>query len=67
VKIILNNRDEELDKEVITVSEFLNVKKYSFKMRIIKINGEFIPKDKYETAVIKDGDDLKILYLMSGG
>jgi sulfur carrier protein len=67
VKILLNNRDEEFDKEFITVSEFLIMKKFSFKMRIVKINGEFIPKDRYDITLIKNGDNVQMLYLMSGG
>ena len=67
MKILLNNRDEEFDKEFITVSEFLILKKFSFKMRIVKVNGEFIPKNKYDITMIKDGDNVQMLYLMSGG
>ena len=42
-------------------------KKFSFKLRIIKINGVFIPKEKYDSYYIHDGDDVQMLYLMSGG
>jgi len=51
MKIILNNREEEIGKESITVNEMLILKKFSYKMRIIKING----------------DEVQMLYLMSGG
>jgi thiamine biosynthesis protein ThiS len=67
MKILLNNREEELDKETITISELLVLKKFSFKMRIIKINGLFIPKENYENTLIRHGDDVQMLYLMSGG
>jgi thiamine biosynthesis protein ThiS len=67
MKIILNNRDEEFDKEHVSVSEFLILKKFSFKMRIVKINGTFIPKHEYDNTFIKDGDNVQMLYLMSGG
>ena len=67
MKILLNNRSEEFEKETITVSELLLVKKYSFKLRIIKINGIFIPKENYDNVLIKNGDDVQMLYLMSGG
>jgi len=45
----------------------LILKKFSYKMRIIKINGTLISKDKYDSTVIHDGDDVQMLYLMSGG
>lgn len=67
MKILLNNREEELNKETLSVSEMLYLKKFSFKMRIIKINGVLISKDKYDSTFIHDGDDVQMLYLMSGG
>jgi len=67
MKILLNNRDDEFDGETITVSEMLIIKKFSYKMRIVKINGELIPKDEYDNAIIKDGDNVQMIYLMSGG
>jgi sulfur carrier protein len=67
MKILLNNREEEFNKTVISVSEMLVIKKFSFRMRIIKINGVFIPGENYDNTVIKDGDDVQMLYLMSGG
>jgi sulfur carrier protein len=67
MKIILNDRSEEFEKEPITVSELIKVKKFSFRMRIVKINGVFIPKKDYDNALIRNGDDVRMLYLMSGG
>jgi sulfur carrier protein len=67
MKILLNNREEEIRKESISVNEMLLMKKFSFKMRIIKINGVLISKEKYDTTIIHDGDDIQMLYLMSGG
>ena len=67
MKILLNNRQEEFEAEKITVSELLLIKKFSFRMRIIKINGVLITKDKYDSTIIYDGDNVQMLYLMSGG
>ena len=67
MKIILNNREEVFDNESISVSEMLLVKKFSFKMRIIKVNGDLIHKERYDSTFIKDGDDVQMIYLMSGG
>ena len=67
MKILLNDREEEFGRETISVSEMLLQKKFSFKMRIIKINDVLISKEKYASTVIRDGDDVQMLYLMSGG
>jgi sulfur carrier protein len=67
VKILLNNREEEFRNEAISVNEMLTLKKFSYKMRIIKINGLLISKEKYDSTIIRDGDNVQMLYLMSGG
>ena len=50
-----------------TISEMLILKKFSFKMKIIKLNGALIPKEDYDSTIINDGDNVQMLYLMSGG
>lgn len=67
MKILLNNREELFDRESMTVTEMLELKKYSFKMRIIKVNGALVPGNNYDFTVIHDGDVVQMLYLMSGG
>ena len=54
-------------KESITVNEMLILKKFSYKMRIIKINGVLVAKENYDSTTIHDGDEVQMLYLMSGG
>jgi sulfur carrier protein len=67
MKIILNDREEEFNNEQMTVAEMLVVKKFTYRMRIIKINGLLIPKEDYDQTVIRNGDNVQMLYLMSGG
>lgn len=67
MKILLNSREEEFGKEKMSVSEMLLLKKFSFRMRIIKINNILISKDDYDSTFIHDGDKIEMLYLMSGG
>ena len=67
MKIKLNNREEVLEFEFLTISELLKVKKYSFEMLIIKINGKLIKNENYSVETIKDGDDVMVIHLMSGG
>jgi thiamine biosynthesis protein ThiS len=67
MKIFLNNREEEFGAEKISVSQILEAKKLTFRMRIIKINGDLIPKERYDSTFIKEGDKVQVLYLMSGG
>jgi sulfur carrier protein len=67
MKILLNSREEEFGKEKMSVSEMLLMKKFSYRMRIIKINNILISKDDYDSTLIHDGDKVEMLYLMSGG
>ena len=67
MKIILNNREEEFRGETLNISQLLELRKLSFRMRIIKINGRLIPKEKYDSTSINEGDNVQVIYLMSGG
>jgi sulfur carrier protein len=67
MKILLNDREEEFVYESITVNEMLVLKKFSYKMRIIKVNGILVSKEMYDDTTIHDGDNVQMLYLMSGG
>ncbi|HPT22065.1 MAG TPA: sulfur carrier protein ThiS [Bacteroidales bacterium] len=67
MKFILNNREEELNGESLSVNEMLTIKKFSYKLRIIKINGELISKEMYDSTIIHEGDNVQMFYLMSGG
>ncbi len=65
--ITLNNRPESFNNEKLTITEILKLKNYTFKMVVVKINGELIRKPQYPTAYVADGDDVQILHLISGG
>jgi len=67
MKIILNNKEEILAAEQLTVNELLKVKKFTFKMLVIKVNGKLIKKSEYDTALVHEGDDVMVLHLISGG
>ena len=67
MNILLNNREEKFENEYLSVSELLELKKLTFRMRIIKINGSLIPKESYGETIIRNGDNVQVLYLMSGG
>jgi thiamine biosynthesis protein ThiS len=67
MEIRLNNEPVTLKEETITLSRLLEVTKYSFRLRIVKVNGRLINRDDYDTEIVSDGDDVQVVYLMSGG
>lgn len=62
----LNNRPEEF-VEGLTISKLIELKKYTYKKKIVSINGTFIEPEDYEKTLINDGDDVKIHHLLAGG
>ncbi len=67
MNIILNNRPETIQRETLTVKELLDLKKFTFKLLVVKINNMLVKRDQYETAAIHDGDHVMVLHLISGG
>jgi len=67
MRIILNNNPEEFEQELLTVNELLKVKTFTFRMLVVKINGTLVKKDEYDSALIRDKDDVMVLHLVSGG
>lgn len=67
MNIILNNRPEAFEHEKLSVTELLGIKNFTFRMIIVKINGELIKKPQYPDTYVNDGDDVMVLHMMSGG
>jgi len=67
MNITLNNRPEVFEKDILTISEILKLKNFTFKMMVIKINGKLIKKAQYNDADVVNGDDVQIIHMISGG
>jgi thiamine biosynthesis protein ThiS len=67
MKITLNNEPMTIDGDSVTVEKLLEMKRYTFRLRIVKVNGRIIDRDSYGQELINDGDTVQVIYLMSGG
>lgn len=67
MKIKLNNREEEFAGDKLSVEEIIALKSYAFKMLVVRLNDQLVKKDMYSSTFVKDGDDLKVIHLVSGG
>ena len=67
MKIMLNNRSEIIDGDLFTISQIMVIKSFKFRMLVVRLNDRLIKREEYETTFVKDGDDLKIIHLVSGG
>ncbi len=65
--IRVNNRDEIVWEEGLTVSALLERFRYTFPHIIVKINGEVIPPVEYPTRAISDGANVHVIHLIAGG
>ena len=67
MKINLNNRPEAFDANELSISEIMQYKSFQFKLLVVKLNGVLIDKNDYGSTLVREGDDLMIIHLVSGG
>ncbi len=68
MKITLNNRPETIENaDHLTVGRLLELKRFTYKMLLVKVNEETITQEQFSVKEIKDGDKVAVIHLMSGG
>lgn len=68
MKITLNNKPEEFEgHESLTVKEIMNLKNFSYHLLVVRLNEKALDTHEYETSIVKDGDNLMIIHLITGG
>jgi sulfur carrier protein len=67
MNIILNNRDEVIEADNITINELLKIKNFTWKMLVIKVNGKVLKRSEYDVVRINEGDDVSVFHLITGG
>ncbi|QKF64775.1 sulfur carrier protein ThiS [Campylobacter corcagiensis] len=50
-----------------SLSEFLKAKNYNISHIAVELNKEIVPKDRYDTTILKSGDILEIVTFVRGG
>lgn len=66
--ITLNNRNETFPEyDQLTIQQLLEVKNFSYKMLLVRINDTTVKREDYDTTVIKNGDKVAVIHLMTGG
>ncbi|HPB18271.1 MAG TPA: sulfur carrier protein ThiS [Candidatus Cloacimonas sp.] len=54
-------------KEGLVVADALKMMNYTFKMLVIKMNGELVKRENWQTTPIPENADIKVIHLISGG
>lgn len=62
----LNGQIHEYEKDI-TLSVFLQQKKYDLSRIAVELNGEIAPKEVYETIILKEEDCLEVVSFVGGG
>jgi thiamine biosynthesis protein ThiS len=65
--IILNNKSEVFEAESLSIAEIITRKNFTFKLLVTKLNDRLVKKDERATTYAKNGDNVLVLHLISGG
>jgi len=65
---MLHVNDEPLEYDPgMTVKDILKQKNYVFRMLAVWIDGEFVARGAYDTTLVPDGADVKVVHMIAGG
>lgn len=67
MKILLNNNEEIIGKETISLSELKDMKKFTYPKIIVKLNNKIIEPADYVSTYVNEGDIVVFLHLLAGG
>ncbi len=57
----------KIEKASIKLSEYLNENNLSASRIAVELNGEILPKSKYDETVLIDGDVVEVVNFVGGG
>ena len=66
IKIFINGKEEEFEKEM-TVAELLKEKNIRPEVVTVEVNEELVDKEDYEKTVLKDQDEVEMVFYIGGG
>ena len=67
MEITLNNRIETIPDGDVTIADLIRIKNFTFRLLVTKINGRLVKKEERDQVYIREGDDVTVLHLISGG
>jgi len=67
MKATVNFEEEEFPEAELSVSEIMRRRRFTFPHIITRINGKLVNREDRDAALVREGDDLEIYHLISGG
>jgi len=61
------NQEEMEWQPNMTVQDVLEQRKYTFPMIVVKVDDVVIQKEAYDSFLVPNGADVKVIHLISGG
>lgn len=67
MEITLNNNIETFESDSFNITELLKLKNFTFRMLVIKVNDKVVKREEYDSVFVKNGDNVSVIHLISGG
>lgn len=67
MNILLNKRKETIEMDELSMQKLIEYKNFTFKLLVTKLNGKLVKKELRAETFIKDGDEVLVLHMISGG
>lgn len=64
--LTVNGKPRHIDREM-TVPEFLEAHGIDRRLVAVAVNGEVVPRDRYEVTVLREGDVVEVVRMVGGG
>lgn len=65
--VTINCDPENFPEKMLSVSDIMKRKNYTFQHIITRLNGALVHREQRDITMVSDGDDLEIYHLISGG
>jgi sulfur carrier protein len=65
--IRVNNQYEVEWHPGLTVQDVLDALKFSFRMIVVKVNGQVVLRKEFATTEVPDGAEMQAIHMISGG
>lgn len=68
MKLQINGELEQLDQDVLTITELLSFKDVKMPdMVSVELNGDILDREQFDVTQLKENDQVEFLYFMGGG
>lgn len=65
--ITVNDQPHSWPEQSLTVREILARLNFSFPLIVVRVDGQLVQKNEYDSAAVPDGARMEAIHLISGG